>query len=352
MSLRLAGFEVFDVGAWLYGSGFPKSLDVAKAIDARDKLGPQREQQYAFTTWIRKYCTLSSTGIDKLLGTNGMGRHYTDVPPGGKQPEIAVREHFEKMRPYFKRNPPPEIEQAVDVRENHGIGQALPPGDITTAYSDEAKAWEGFGTALKPAYEPIILARKPLDGTYANNIMTHGCGALNIDGCRIPSESTKRRNTAEMGYHGGNTSNDYETGSDCGRWPANVMHDGCLPEPMDRYFYCTKASKADREAGLASFEPVSAGQATGGRKEGSDGLNSPRAGAGRTGGAKNTHPTVKPTDLMRWLCRLVTPPGGLVADPFTGSGSTARAAALEGFAFIGWELDPEYHKIATARAKI
>lgn len=381
MSLRLAGFEVFDVGAWLYGTGFPKSLDVSKAIDARDKLGPQREQQYAFTTWIRKYCTLSSTGIDKLLGTNGMGRHYTDVPPGGKQPEIAVREHFEKMRPYFKRNPPPEIEQAVDVRtvesenlkrrevvgkhkgsaqaavwrENNGFGQALPPGDITTAYSDEAKAWQGFGTALKPAYEPIILARKPLDGTYANNIMAHGCGALNIDGCRVGEREKERTTSPRNDAHAHNAYGKPTGGGNVlppGRWPANVMHDGCLPAPMDRYFYCAKATRADREAGLADFEPVSAGQATGGRKEGSDGLNSPRAGAGRTGGAKNTHPTVKPTDLMRWLCRLVTPPGGLIADPFTGSGSTARAAALEGFAFIGWELDPEYHKIAQARSKV
>jgi DNA modification methylase len=220
-SLRLAGFEIFDMGHWLYGSGFPKSLNVSKHIEG-----------------------------------------------------------------------------------------------------EEAKRWEGFGTALKPCHEPIIFARKPLDGTYANNVMTHGCGALNIDGCRIGE-----------------------------RWAGNVWHDGGLPEPMATYFYCAKASKADREAGLESFNMSSAAECTE-RTEGSDGLNSPRAGAGRTGGGRNIHPTVKPTELMRWLVRLVTPPGGLCADPFVGSGSTPRACALEGFPFIGWEIDPDYHAIAEARSKI
>jgi DNA modification methylase len=347
-SLRLAGFEIFDMGHWLYGSGFPKSLDVSKHIDARDKLGPQREQQYAFTRWIRDNCALSSTGIDKVLGTNGMGRHYTDVPPGGKQPEIAVREHFEALRPHFNTQPPITIELAVAARTVEsqnlkrrpviGKHEAPPqasewranvdgskrsePQDITGAYSEEAKRWEGFGTALKPCHEPIIFARKPLDGTYAKNVMTHGCGALNIDGCRIGE-----------------------------RWPGNVWHDGGLPEPMATYFYCAKASKADREAGLESFNMSSAAECTE-RTEGSDGLNSPRAGAGRTGGSRNIHPTVKPTELMRWLVRLVTPPGGLCADPFVGSGSTPRACGLEGFPFIGWEIDPEYHAIAESRSKI
>jgi DNA modification methylase len=347
-SLRLAGFEIFDMGHWLYGSGFPKSLNVSKHIDALDKLGPQREQQYAFTRWIRDNCALSSTGIDKLLGTNGMGRHYTDVLPGGKQPEIAVREHFEALRPHFNTQPPITIELAVAARTvesqnlkrrpvigKHGDpsqasewranvdgSKRSEPQDITAAYSEEAKRWEGFGTALKPCHEPIIFARKPLDGTYANNVMTHGCGALNIDGCRIGE-----------------------------RWPGNVWHDGGLPEPMATYFYCAKASKADREAGLESFNMSSAAECTE-RTEGSDGLNSPRAGAGRTGGSRNIHPTVKPTELMRWLVRLVTPPGGLCADPFVGSGSTPRACALEGFPFIGWEIDPDYHAIAEARSKI
>jgi DNA modification methylase len=389
-SLRLAGFEIFDMGHWLYGSGFPKSLDVSKHIDARDKLEPQREQQYAFTRWIRDNCTLSSTGIDKVLGTNGMGRHYTDVPPGGKQPEIAVREHFEALRPHFKTQPPIAIElavaartvesenlkrrsvkgkhedpsQASEWRANVTGSKRSEPQDITGAYSAEAKRWEGFGTALKPCHEPIIFARKPLDGTYANNIMTHGCGALNIDGCRVPFASPQDEKTAkaknqhekfESGARNnavyGKDTADRKNYDPPGRWPGNVWHDGGLPEPMATYFYCAKASKADREAGLESFNMSSAAECTE-RTEGSDGLNSPRAGAGRTGGSRNTHPTVKPTELMRWLVRLVTPPGGLCSDPFVGSGSTPRACALEGFPFIGWEIDPDYHAIGEARSCI
>lgn len=116
-----------------------------------------------------------------------------------------------------------------------------------------------------------------------------------------------------------------------------------------RFFYCAKASKRDRDDGLDGFAHATAGEMTGGREEGSAGLNNPRAGAGRTGGGKNIHPTVKPTDLMRYLCRLVTPPGGVVLDPFMGSGSTGKAAKLEGFRFIGIEREAEYLEIAQAR---
>lgn len=220
--------------------------------------------------------------------------------------------------------------------------------------SNQDGEWEGWGTALKPAWEPIVVARKPLVGTVAGNLAEWGVGALNIDGCRVPSdESTRRSNTAEMGYHGGNLATSYQTGSDLGRWPANVIHDGsdevldAFPqargaiagtptreiepnvafgrsrqggglEPRDsggsaaRFFYCAKASKKDRGEG-------------------------------------NVHPTVKPTDLMRYLVRLVTPPNGTVLDPFMGSGSTGRGAVLEGFNFIGIEMSTEYMDIADAR---
>lgn len=216
--------------------------------------------------------------------------------------------------------------------------------------------WEGWGTALKPAWEPIVVARKPLIGTVAENLGKWGVGALNIDGCRVlGGESTRRQNTAEMGYHGGNVAEEYRTGSDLGRWPANLIHDGSdevisafhakaaigsdrrkdqnvygtmtrgsngapprleLDKSAARFFYCAKASRADRDDGLV---------------------------------AQNPHPTVKPTDLMRYLCRLVTPPGGTVLDPFMGSGSTGRGAVIEGFNFIGIEQDATYVKIAAAR---
>jgi site-specific DNA-methyltransferase (adenine-specific) len=221
---------------------------------------------------------------------------------------------------------------------------------------------------LKPALEPITLARKPLEGTVADNVLAHGTGALNIAACRVATP-----------------------GADVGRWPANLAHDGSddvllsfpvtgpsragvrdpngsmgyhggasgLPGVVSgyadgggsaaRFFYCAKASRKDRDDGLGAFEIHSAGELTGGRAEGSAGLNCPRAGAGRTGGGRNTHPTVKPTDLMRYLCRLVTPPGGVVLDLFMGSGSTGKAAVLEGFQFIGIDREREYVEIARAR---
>lgn len=255
LSLRLSGFEIMDTGMWLYGSGFPKSLNISKAI-----------------------------GSD----------------------------------------------------------------------NQDAEKWRGWGTALKPAYEPFILARKPLDGTYSNNVLKHGVGGLNIDGCRVGDEV--RINQPAGNKQGGNSYNMSVTGMPqdakpteaIGRFPANVIHDG-LDESWAKYFYCAKASKKDRDEGLENLSVISAGEMTGGREEGSDGLNSPRAGAGRTAGARNIHPTVKPTDLMRYLCRLVTPPEGLILDPFSGSGSTGKAAVLEGFNFIGFEMDEKYCEIANTR---
>lgn len=231
--------------------------------------------------------------------------------------------------------------------------------------------WAGWGSALKPAWEPIILARKPLTGTLAANVARWGCGALNIDGCRIGTNFA-----ATPGPRGGDP---------MGRWPANLVHDGsaevvaCFPSEAGasapvrgteasavvantfgerervpgafhadtgsaaRFFYCAKASREDRNEGCAHLasRPLawSSGEANPGsfQAEGTD-----RA-------SPNFHPTVKPTALMRWLARLVTPPGGHVLDPFAGSGSTGKACALEGFSFTGVELDPAFATIARAR---
>ena len=261
------------------------------------------------------------------------------------------------------------------------------------------------GTALKPAWEPIVLARKPLIGTVGANHAAHGTGALNIDGCRVPtSETTRRQNTAEMGYRGGNLAAAYATGSDTGRWPANLTHDGsdevlaAFPlaagqladasttapsektagiygamrrergdEPsansdnagtvgfkmkpgarrLDsgsaaRFFYAAKASKSDRDAGCEGMPTRLVGTWGGDDDDLSAGKKPtiPRA---------NTHPTVKPTDLMRYLCRLITPAGGVVLDPFCGSGSTGKAAMLEGMRFVGVDLSGEYLRIAERR---
>jgi DNA modification methylase len=184
--------------------------------------------------------------------------------------------------------------------------------------------WQGWGTALKPAWEPIIVARKPLIGTVAQNVQQHGTGGINVDGCRVGTEtrtdSAKRKSgpyTNDRTWSTSVTPPRVEPKSYQGRWPANLIHDGSdevtgLMGDAARFFYCSKASKADR-------------------------------------GSDNKHPTVKPTDLMRYLCRLVTPPNGIVFDPFMGSGSTGKAAVAEGFRFTGIELSQEYLEIAAAR---
>jgi site-specific DNA-methyltransferase (adenine-specific) len=302
MAVRIedAGFEIRDMIAWVYGSGFPKSLDVSKAIDKA--AGAERE----------------------VVGQHGAPAK--SIYSQGKQ----------------------ELPQEVN---------------ITAPATPEAKQWEGWGTALKPALEPITVARKPLIGTVAENVLQHGTGAINVDGGRVETEDhieNHGRKPTTNGWDprmsGGQMQGQTE-GQRLGRWPANFIHDGSeevvglFPQttsgaikpnhkriggyggdrpkqvygtykqipcdyPSDsgsaaRFFYCAKASKADR--------------------------------------GENHHPTVKPTDLMRYLCRLVTPPSGIVLDPFMGSGSTGKAAMLEGFAFVGIEREAEYIDIAKAR---
>lgn len=215
--------------------------------------------------------------------------------------------------------------------------------------------WQGWGTALKPALEPITVARKPLVGTVAANVLQHGTGALNIDGCRVGNEVRHAAYTSFAACHGNRLGapgtaearrgTQDEVKEYVGRWPANLIHDGSEPADLlgeaARFFYCAKASKRDRDEGLEGFEP---NKTNDGRKVDAD--NAFQRGATLRA---NTHPTVKPTDLMRYLCRLVTPPNGTVLDPFMGSGSTGKAAKLEGFQFIGIEREAEYLEIAKAR---
>jgi DNA modification methylase len=395
-----AGFEVRDQIMWVYGSGFPKSLNVSKAIDKGDRIGIGRSRAYKFTTWMRG-TGMTAGKINQILREAGvisekgtMGGHFVDVSSG--QPAIATAELFDKLRPHLPPVPP-EIEELVawrtveseNFKKREKIGEretSDPAGyyssgfearetrtlDITKAHTPEAIRWQGWGTALKPAHEPICVARKPLIGTVAENVLEHGTGAINVDGCRV------------------GTNYEREPKDEVGRWPANFIHDGS-PEvtalfpsvktggagkqkdgegsyfgggvhtaanhygdtgSAARFFYCAKASKKDRDEGLDGFEKKKGAYHDYRENcETTHGLDSPRAGAGRTSPRANNHPTVKPTDLMRYLCRLVTPPGGLVLDPFTGSGSTGKAAMLEGFRFLGCELSPEYAAIAEARIK-
>lgn len=283
-----------------------------------------------------------------------------------------------------------EIRDQIEWVYGSGFPKSL---DISKATGNEQ--WQGWGTALKPAHEPICVARKPLAGTVAENILQFGTGGMNIDGCRVHTDEILGRPQASsqsgvmsmrLAANGYNGSSDDRGG----RWPANFIHDGSdevvslfpakagAAAPVKgteqsevtngiygkfndrvpgqfysdsgsaaRFYYCAKASKSDRDEGVM-LAMVTGAEMTG-REPDTDGLNSPRAGAGRTSGARNNHPTVKPTALMQWLVRLVTPPGGKVLDPFTGSGSTGKACAIEGFEFIGFEMDPHYCEIAKQR---
>lgn len=284
-----------------------------------------------------------------------------------------------------------EIRDQIDWVYGSGFPKSL---DVSKATGDEQ--WQGWGTALKPAHEPICVARKPLVGTVAENVLQFGTGGMNIDGCRIGNEV--RFNPPAGNKAGGNSLNmsavgmpeNAEGNTVSGRFPANFIHDGSdevvslfpgkagaaapvkgteqsqastgnitgqrerVPGAFHadsgsaaRFFYCAKASKSDRDEGVLLAKTTAAEMTD--REPDTDGLNNPRAGAGRTSGARNNHPTVKPTALMQWLVRLVTPPGGKVLDPFTGSGSTGKACAIEGFDFIGFEMDPHYCEIAKQR---
>jgi site-specific DNA-methyltransferase (adenine-specific) len=227
-----------------------------------------------------------------------------------------------------------------DIRDNgtylfHVFGSGFPKS------RNLAGEWEGWGTALKPAVEFWIVARKPVDGTVAENVLAHGTGALNIDGCRIGA---------------GGTQNDTDrtefqvNQSTLGRWPAHLILDegaaATMGEPS-RFFYVPKANKRDKDEGLDDLPERSPGEKTD-REEGSAGIT---AYSGSRGISRNNHPTVKSTALMSWLVRLVMPPGGLVLDPFMGSGSTGKAALIEGFSFLGIEREAEYVEIARRRLK-
>lgn len=284
MAVRIedAGFEIRDMIAWVYGSGFPKSLDVSKAIDKA--AGAERD-------------------VTGQMGKCGMA---------------TAAENYEGNDKWS------------------GLRRDNPA-------TDAARQWKGWGTALKPALEPITVARKPLIGTVAENVLRNGTGALNIDGCRVGNEVLPAM-TAGQAKMGTFERGVMVTPERTGRWPANLIHDGSeevsrlMTGGEARFFYTAKASKDDRDEGLEQAQAkVIAGVGAlrdGGRE------SQPRA---------NVHPTVKPTDLMRYLCRLVTPPGGTILDPFMGSGSTGKAAILEGFSFIGIEREAEYVEIAKAR---
>lgn len=344
INIEDAGFEIRDSCTWNYSSGFPKSHNI-------------------------------SASIDKMYGHPNRGRA---IPTASSY-------------------------QACDVdQENKLTSNPVGPYEPKT---DEAKQWQGWGTALKPSQEFIAMARKPLDGTVANNVLKWGTGGINIDATRVPMSDEDYEKLSSgverIREKGGTMGNSWKNSSDLsganpvnpsGRWPANFIHDGSqevlelFPESTSRsfpakprgshnsntfcksggtindayvgggyddsgsaarFFYVPKASKRDKEEGLDDFEERTQAATFGdiGPMEG----NPRKPNTGHVQKIRNHHPTVKPTELMKYLCRLVTQPGGVVLDPFMGSGSTGKAAILEGFRFIGCELDEEYLAIAEAR---
>ena len=315
-----AGFEIRDQIGWLFGSGFPKSLDVGKAIDKA--AGAERE---------------------------------VISPP-----------------PYTRGKP------TQRYSETRKVSYDCAPQPITAPATNAARQWQGWGTALKPAWEPICVARKPLIGTVAANVLAHGTGALNIDGCRVASDETTVRAVGKSfgllhndgrGKPGGEAGT---YGSDVGRWPANLIHDGSdevlaafpqAPGQIADVSDTAPSAKTGRVYGpmARTGEPSADSENAGavgfkmkpGARRGDSGSAARFFYCSKASpsdrGPDNTHPTVKPTDLMRYLCRLVTPPGGVVLDPFMGSGSTLKAAELEGFSAIGIELSAEYIEIARRR---
>lgn len=324
-----AGWEIRDCVMWIYGSGFPKSHDVSKAIDKA--AGAER----------------GVIGFKTVGGTPGGGRmrECNLVDRGdGKTPD---------GRDYANARAYKDARQFTEV-------------SITAPATEAARQWQGWGTALKPAFEPFILARKPLDGTVASNVLTHGTGGLNVDECRVGKTVSRR-------------------------WPANVIHDGSdevmelFPQVASgarngkrrsnksgigtfhendrdtgrfflssqgsaaRFFYCPKASRAEREAGLDGMDSIHRANGNKWTDEDYRVKKGERPPSAESGPRTNHHPTVKPVELMAYLARLITPPKGTILDPFMGSGTTGVAAVREGFNFIGIELNPEYAEIAKRR---
>lgn len=374
-----AGFHIRDMIAWVYGSGFPKSLDVSKAIDAAGPPG-----QAPFAEFAAHYETKRKSASMTHAAVCAAGGWFGSVNHGGSSVNWAngygmpTVDQWKILQPLLGLDEKwaERVQRVQYEREilgiKHGTKLAVAPGQandrsvtdlhVTAAGSEAAKTWEGWGTALKPALEPITMARKPLIGTVAENVLAHGTGAINVDGCRVEGD----RWPANLAHDGSPEVTGLFPDSKSGGYPpegGQRSHGSTYGQPTARgeqrfassegnaarFFYTAKASKEDRDEGLERQSWTSAGAMTGGRAEGSAGLNNPRAGAGRTSGGKNIHPTVKPTALMQYLCRLVTPPGGVVLDPFMGSGSTGKAALLEGFRFLGIEREADYLPIAQKR---
>jgi site-specific DNA-methyltransferase (adenine-specific) len=317
ISIERAGFEIRDQIMWIYSSGFPKSQDVGRSID---RAAGKKDPNY---------------GSKK---TAKQGNEVVGLFSSGARCNKCNRTFNADIIKECKEEP-------CGMRYEH--------------QTDAAKQWSGWGTQLKPAHEPICMARKPMKDSVAKNVQQWGTGALNIDVTRVPYESELSKPSSNYVGNGSKsfsnfnpekTDKDYDNNgegwdpNDSGRFPSNVI--GEIAEPNQKYFYCPKVSRAERHIGHEMPEPLF------GDVKGCYDENGQRFAVGldhRKGNVGNNHPTVKPVELMKYLIKMVTAPGGKVLDPFNGSGSTGMAAVELGFDYTGIELDPAYVDIANKR---
>ena len=352
MAVRIedAGFEIRDQIMWIYGSGFPKSHNIGKAVD---KIGGENISWFIdYVLNIIEERGITMQDMTKLMPsktgkTTGWWYNKAKYKSQGLTLEQfnliknALNLPFDDLEE-TKREVLGKLKTNVSVMQN--IGGDYKSGEIEVTKGNSE--WEGWGTALKPAHEPIVMARKPFKGSVADNVLEHGVGGINIDGCRVDFQDTQ---------------NDINPS---GRFPANIIFDEEAGKILDkqsvgasRFFYCPKASKKDRNEGCDELEEKEQAHSTNMRCGNCNKLI--LSGNGDSckcenklevrHKAKNHHPTIKPTNLMAYLVRLVTPKGGVVLDPFMGSGSTGKACAVEGMQFIGIEREQEYLDIAKAR---
>jgi DNA modification methylase len=387
------GFEIRDSIAWLYGSGFPKSLDVSKAIDRARQDNPDWRRVGAWLKANRLAADMSTAAVCAAIGAHGATNHGGAMSNWENGFSCPTWEQWLSLKALLSlpddmdaevwrlngRKGTPGNERPDREVSDSGSNQVYQPSvrviDAGTPVLDAAKQWQGWGTALKPAFEPVVVARKPLQGTVAANVQAWGTGAINVDACRVEtsddlnggayakvgnrSESTSLHAGSGMNVPGKTTGKDFE--QPAGRWPANVLLDDTQAAALDQQSGVLHSGGYPHEGGQRSHQstygkPNIRGEQRFGSSEGGASrffptfkycAKAPRKERPVVEGV--THPTVKPLSLMQWLCRLVCPPGGLILDPFAGTGTTGQAAQLEGMRAILIELEPSYIPLIEAR---
>jgi DNA modification methylase len=380
VTVEQAGFEIRDQIMWIYSSGFPKSQDVGKSIDRQSGQASHKAELAevkAILKQLYKDSGKSTAEISRECGFNAGGYLKTDFKDKGWANNLPRDDKWLKLKSvlgcgdqyddYFVTTPQVKVGEkqagCFDTEfDNYTIGARSQTVDITQSQTEAGRTWSGWGTALKPAHEPIVVARKPIKLSTAKNCQAWGVGALNIDATRIAyadAEDMKEahvfsgiktsgmKQTFDFDNRGVVQSDNIVLGNTAGRFPSNVI--GEIEEPYQKYFYCPKVSRKERHIGHQT-PPAMFGSVQG--AYGPDGNRMAVGLNARTDPHKgNNHPTVKPIELMKYLIRLVTPAAGHVLDPFAGSGSTGCAAVEQGYAFTGIELDPAYVAIAQRRIR-